>query len=150
MIRPATMADLPQLVALGRLMHAEAPRMRDTEYVDAKVAAMLTHAMTRGLVLVHERDGAIDAGFAGLVVERWYSTDRLFTDLALFVAPTARGGLTAARLVRGAIAWCRAQGLSAADIQFGVSTGVHAQQTGALYERLGFERIGGLYGLKEF
>ncbi|MEK9810941.1 MAG: GNAT family N-acetyltransferase [Candidatus Nanopelagicales bacterium] len=124
--------------------------MQHTEFVEAKVAAVLTHAMNHGLVLVHERDGTIDGGFAGLLVERWYSTDRLFTDLALFVAPTARGGLAAARLVRAAIAWCRAHGLAAGDIQFGISTGVHAEQTGALYERLGFERIGGLYGLKEF
>lgn len=150
-IRHATQADMPRLVELGRLMHAEAPSFRDLDFDPEKVAIALTHAMKHGLVLVHVTDdGRIDGGFAGLVVERWFGKSEMFTDLALFVEPTRRGGLTAWKLLRRVLAWCEMRGLRPHDVQLGVSTGVHPERTGQLFAALNFEQFGGLYRLKEF
>jgi len=151
MIRIATEADIPRLVEIGHAMHEESPSFHHLDYDEAKVALTLRHCMTHGVVLVHyPKDGVIDGGFVGLLVERWFGKDEMFTDLALFLLPSARGGLAAARLIRAAVAWCRDRGMRASDVQLGVSTGVHPEQTGALYERLNFERFGGLYRLRGF
>jgi len=107
--------------------------------------------MRSGVVIVHEgTEGAIDGGFAGVLTERWYSPDLIFTDLALFVRPDTRGGLTAYRLIREALDWCQAKGLKPRDVQIGVSTGIHPEQTGRLYESLGFKCVGGIYELEAF
>ena len=150
-IRQADELDLPRLMELGRAMHAEAPTFRGLDFDAAKVEATLRHAMNQGLVLVHVDDeGRIDGGFVGVIVERWFSRSELFTDLALFVEPTRRGGFTACRLLRRVVAWCKERGLKPEDVQLGVSTGVHAEETGRLFEKLGFERFGGLYRLRGF
>lgn len=150
-VRRATEADLPQLVALGRLMHSEAPRMRLHAFDEAKVGRVLSFALGSGVVFVYEgADGVIEGGFAGVLTERWYSPEREFRDLAMFVRPDRRGGLAAWRLLREVINWCRAQGLAPADVQLGISTGVHPEQTGRLYEALGFRRAGTIYELEAY
>ena len=149
--RHATQDDLPALVALGRAMHAEAPRMHYTHFDENKVRSVLLHAMGHGVVLVSEApDRSLEGGFVGLLTERWYSRDRIFTDLALFVRQDRRGGITAYRLIREALDWCQAKNLRPMDVQIGVSTGVHPEQTGKLYEALGFRQVGGIYELEGF
>lgn len=150
-VRHATEQDLPRLIELGRLMHAESPTLSGFEFDSGKVGQALIAAMQTGLALVHiDAVAEIDGVFVGVVGERWFSRRRMFVDLALFVAPTRRGGLTACRLLNEAKAWCKAQGLEPEDVQLGVSTGVHWEETGRLYEAVGFERFGGLYRLREF
>jgi GNAT superfamily N-acetyltransferase len=149
-VRQATIEDVTQLVKLGRLMHAEAPALNHASYDEDKVRAAITLAVQGGGVFVHETDGEIDGGFAGMIVERWFSTDRYATDLALFVRQDRRGGFIACRVLDAFIAWCARQGVAARDVVIGVSTGVRAWDTGRLYERLGFECIGGIYRLREY
>lgn len=150
-IRRATEADLPGLVALGRAMHAEAPRMRLHAFDGEKVGKVLSFALSSGVIFVYEGpDGVIEGGFAGILTERWFSPDREFRDLAMFVRQDKRGGLAAWRLLRAVIAWCQEQGLQPSDVQFGISTGVHLEQTGRLYEALGFRRVGHIYELEAF
>ena len=150
-IRKATLYDLPALVALGRIMHAEAPSYAHTEYNEGKVSGVLCPAITAGGVFVHINAAQeIDGGFAGVIVERWFSTDRIGTDIALFVRPDRRGGLVAVHLIDAFIEWCERQGIAARDVVIGVSTGVDADATGRLYERVGFERIGGIYRLRGY
>lgn len=151
-MRTATVEDLPTLVALGRLMHAEAPNMRFTVYDADRVERALRYAIeVSGFAVVHVADdGQIDGGMAGVVSPRWFSAERQFSDLALFVRPDKRGGLLAARLIKATVAWCEAQGLRPFDVQLGISTGIHPEQTGEFLERLNFERVGGIYRLKGF
>ena len=147
-VRHATEADLARLVELCRVMHAEAPNLNHTALDEAKVAKTLDFARAGGLLLVHEgADGVIDGFFAGVLTERWFSRDPYFTDLGLFVDPARRGGLAAYRMLRLAIQWCEAKGLNPKDVTLGISTGVHPETTGKLFEQLGFERRGGLYQL---
>lgn len=142
---------MPRLLVLGRSMHAESPALGRFAFDAGKVERSLAHAMASGLLLVYVTEqGVIYGGFAGVVVERWFSTEKMFTDLAVFVDPSRRGGMAAFRLLREAVAWCKTQGFRPEDVQIGVSTGVHPEETGRLYELVGFERFGGLYRLREF
>ena len=150
-VRKATLDDLPALVALGRLMHAEAPELCHASYSAEKVSRVLKMAIEAGGVFVHINAAQeIDGGFAGMIVERWFSTDKIATDIALFVRPDRRGGLVAVHLIDAFIEWCERQGIAARDVVIGVSTGVNADATGRLYERVGFERIGGIYRLRGY
>jgi len=149
-VRHATAEDMPRLLELGRVMHAESPVLGVFEFDAAKVEQALLHAMNTAIVLVHVTDGVIDGGFVGVVGERWFSRRRMFADLALFVEETKRGGIVAYRLIEEAKSWCQAQGFKPEDVNLGISTGVHPETTGRLYEAAGFELIGGLYRLKEF
>lgn len=149
-VRHARESDIPRLIELGRTMHDEAVALKHAPYDAQKVEHALRQTLERGLLLVHIGHDGIDGAFAGIVVERWFSRSEFFTDLALFVDPDRRGGLAAYRLLRACIAWCKERGLDPRDVQLGVSTGVHPEQTGRLYEKLKFDRYGGLYRLREF
>lgn len=150
-IRHATVADLPEAIALGRQMHAEAPALRHAPYNAAKVGHVLELCIERGLFLVHLNDeGAIDGGLAGLVMPRWYSSAEYFTDVALFVSPDRRGGVVAYRLITEAAKWCRDRGLSPEDVSIGVTSGVNQEQTARLLERIGFACIGGNFQLRSY
>jgi len=145
-VRAAVLADIPALVELGRGMHAEAPALRHARYDGEKVATALKHSIAQGCTFVHEADGELDGAFVGLVIERWFSSDRMAADLALFVRQDRRGGLIAYRLLDAFLTWCDEQGIE--DRQLAVSTGVAPVATGELYKRLGFEPIGGLYQMR--
>ena len=149
MIRNAVKEDLPQIIELGRVMHAEARRLNKLTYVPAKVFLTMSSLIDNeeAFLRVAEEDGELIAGLAAIVKTHWYSTDKMAYDLALFVRPDKRGGLTAARLIKEYVAWAKAH--DAVIVQFGISTGVHLASTGALLERLGFKPSGFLYDATE-
>lgn len=143
MIRTATEQDLPVLIALGESMHQES-RFRSILFVPEKLEITLRSLMqSGGCVLVAEQSGKIVGGFAGGVCEYFFSNEKMAGDLALFVDPDRRGGIIAAALIKRFIEWSRDSGVK--NVELGVSTGVHPEATGALFERLGFARQGGLY-----
>jgi GNAT superfamily N-acetyltransferase len=142
MIRAATHADLPRLLELGRLMHAESHYARLMFDADT-VQQTLEMVLEKGFLFVHECDGRINAGMAAVITRSWFGPALIATDLALFVEPAARGGMAAPRLVKRYMEWAESSG--ADDVQLGVTTGVHAEKTGAFFERMGFYSVGGFY-----
>lgn len=147
MIRAATAQDIPALVALGARMHAESPRFRRLKFSPEKLTQTLNAVMVNplGLLWVAEVDGEVVGVAMGIAFEHWCSTDLVATDMAIFVDEQHRGGILAARLVRRFITWMDDTG--AVLKTAGVSTGVHADQTALLYERLGMRRFGVLLEL---
>lgn len=144
MIRAATIDDVPELVELGRAMHAESPRYRALTFDADKLAATL-----RGVLMVPEQgfarvvqadDGELIGGLIAVLVPHWASDDLTSCDLALFMAPQARGTLAPARLLNQYAQWARDRG--ARQIMLGVMTGVSVAQTVALCERLGWRQAG--------
>lgn len=143
MIREATPTDIAALVALGRAMHDESPRWRRLEYDADKVTNTLRVLVVEpwGFVWVAEdADGQVVGGMVAAATAHWSSSDLVACDLALFVAPAARGGLAPLRLLRAYRAW--AHNVGAKLVQVGVTTGVHTDETVALMERCGFRRCG--------
>lgn len=80
---------------------------------------------------------------AGVVVEQFLSLDLFACDIGVFVLPEFRGGSCFVRLVKTFENWAKEKG--AQEIQLGVSTGVHPEQTVRMYERLGYKMSS--YGL---
>lgn len=142
MIRAATLDDIPALVALGRVMHAESPvysRLRfDADILAANIAAVI--GSPRGFAQVCEIDGGLAGGLLAAAVPHWCSPDLVACDLALFVHPEHRGGMTAPRLVERYREW--GTGIGAVIIQLGIMTGVQPERTQAMCERLGWQRQG--------
>ena len=141
MIRPATLADLPALLALGERMHAES-RYARLRFSAARLEQTLRAVLEAplGFLRVVEIDGVVAGGMAAMACPHWASEDLVSTDLALFIAPDHRGGRTAALLVKRYRDWARAMGVVLPDI--GVTTGVQTENTARLFEALGARRIG--------
>lgn len=133
-IRPATLQDIPRLVALGAVMHAES-RYARMRYNSAKLEQMLRLVLERGFLMIAEREGEVIGGFAGVCEPHWFSDDLIATDLGLFVEPGKRGGLAAYWLVDAFLTWANERGASIIDIL--VNTGVRTEQTTELLKRLG-------------
>lgn len=142
MLRDATRDDIPAIVALGALMHAESPHFRVLTWDGDKVARTVAHLIDspHGLALVAEQGGEIVGGVLALAVEHWGSPDLVACDLALFIRPQSRGGMAGARLLDAYRRW--ADGLGCKITQLGVMTGVNVEQTQALGLRLGWRQQG--------
>lgn len=141
MIRQATPADLPELIRLGQIMHAESPEYRDMVFCPDTLGRTLLAAMESHFLCVAERaDGTLAGGLAAMAVRHWFGPSIQACDLALFVDPQARGGIAAARLIRAYVEWARAAG--AQKIALGITTGIEAEITARLCERLGARRAG--------
>lgn len=144
-VRAATAADMPAIVSLGEVMHAEG-RYRAVSFDRGRVAQTLAFAMREGIVIVAEAGGEIVGGVALLLVPYWFSTERMATDLALFVAPGARGGAAAVKLVSTATdAAIRA---GAREVVFSSSVGIDPERFGQFMTHLGFVQQGGVYSME--
>lgn len=144
MIRPATLDDIPVMVELGRKMHGESPVWSRLAYAPEKVASTIERLIEHpdGFAWVALMDGVIVGAFLAMIEEHWMSSDRVASELALFVEKTARGALLAARLVCAGVAWAK---IRKSRIMFaGASTGLEPERTAQFYERFGFERNGAI------
>lgn len=143
-IRPADIDDVPVLLLLAAKMHGEAPAYRDFEFDTHRVDGLLRRLITgAGCLLVSEVNGRVVGGIAGICTEHWFSPEKVAVDLALFIDPEYRNGMSAARLVDGFIQWAKLAG--AKRVTLGVTTGVHPQATGRLYQACGLHGTGELY-----
>lgn len=141
MIRRATLADVAALVDLARAMHAESTTHRRLSFNSAKVAQLFASMIgcpLRALVIVSDTAGVIDGGALAQIDEHFFSDDLVAQEMAVYVVPSKRGTLRAARLVAAIDAWARAMG--AKLLQAGCTTGNSAERTIELYEHLGFTR----------
>lgn len=140
MIEVGKIEDVGRMVELGRMMHAESS-YRDIPYSREKVFALLTRLMlSDGVVFVSRQNGEIVGGIAGGVTEHWFSEEKVGYEHALFMAPSARHGIAAVRLLRALKTWCASQG--AKTLRLGITTGVHVEATARLYRSQGAQDAG--------
>lgn len=144
-IRPPRHADIEPLLDMGARMHAESA-YAFLPYDRAKVRQLIVDYIedtTTRCGLVAERDGRLIAMLGGYLGDYLFCDERLAVDEIVFVDPDHRGGMTAVRLIRGFQRWATEQG--ARELCLGISTNIHPESTGRLYQRLGFEQVGGIY-----
>ena len=148
MVRQALPADVPRLVELGALMHAESPRFRDFAYLPERCAASLLNVMAhpQGFAVVAECQEEVVGGMLAIAVPHYACDMVQASDLALFVSPDARGGAVAARLVRAYRRWASQLG---AEPNIGLNTGVEPERTGQLLEALGAQQTGTIWTWRE-
>lgn len=145
MIRRATKEDIPALIELSHEMHGEC-WMRWMPFAPDRLAAVLHELVNNGFLWVHEHEGRIDGVLAGFVAECWYANVKVAGEFGLYVRPDLAGGIIAMRLVKQFVQWATEQG--AAEVTLGITTGVNIHETGRLYERLGFQCVGGNYKMR--
>ena len=140
-IRPATYEDLDILLDIAAAMHRESSRFARLEFSNAKVLQLFITLIEsdNGLLLVAERDDTVVGAVAAMIGQHWFSEDIVANEYGVFILPQHRGGMTGARLVRGYIEWAKTKGANM--IQLGISTGVHTDETAALYRALGLKQF---------
>lgn len=145
MIRDATLADIPQLVDLGRQMAAESPRYSRLPYSAEKLDRLFRHLVEspNGFLMLWQDRESISGSMAGCVAEHWMSTALIATDFGVYVNSSRRGGVAAAGMIKRFIAWASAMG--AVDTTLGISTEVNVEQTACFYKALGLRQFGLLF-----
>lgn len=110
MIRPATRADIPDIVDLGER------HLRESHYAQfvtpdrdcmAAAARMLIDSPC-ALLLLAEKDGAITGSIGMMVTPHPYSGQPMASEMFWYVTPEARGA--GVRLLKAAEAWGRELG----------------------------------------
>ena len=133
------------VLPLARAMHEESPRFRGLTFDEGQTrrTAEFLMQLDGGFLLVAEHGGTLVGLLAALRTRHFFSAEQYVSELAVYVAPSARGGLLAVRMVRELERWALAGG--ARECILGVSTEVNVVRTGQLYERLGYRRSGVTY-----
>lgn len=146
MIRPATLEDIPTMLALGRVMHQESI-YAPYDFDDDKVIEMFTALISTqfGIALVAEQEGVVIGGFIGVVQKHWFGNDTQASDIALFIAPEHRGGRTGLMLIKAYVQAALNKG--AKQVLLANSTGVQTDRVAKLFESFGFQRRGFVFEL---
>lgn len=147
-IRAATEADIPRLLTLGAIMHAESPRYRGFEFLPDRLAASIRNVldMPTGFVRVAVSDDQVVGGILAVAVPHYACNLVQACDIAYFVQPDARGGVAAAKLVDAFRLWATELG---AEANIGINTGVQPERTARLLHALGAEQTGTVWTWRE-
>lgn len=145
MIRKATPYDLQAIIALGYRLCDRTP-LADVPRDRPMVAKTITDCMASqfGCCFVADHAGTITGAIVGIAQMFWFSRKRQAIDLFI-TAETPRDGL---RLVRAFRDWgWSVPGVVRVDLA--QSSGIDVERTGKLYERAGFERVGGVFSMTQ-
>jgi len=133
-IRPATMEDVPALVAMGR-QFAQTEMYRDVLRENPEQMAIVAGNLIgheSGAILVLERDGIL-VGMIGLVCTLHFLSGEMYAgEVFWWVTPGQRGD--GVRLLRAAESWAIEHGAKA--LQMIAPT----ERVGQFYDRMGFTR----------
>ncbi len=140
--RDITEADVPIVVNLARQAHEESNYSHlifDHEKVAELARSMLPDPTVR-FCRVAGKNNEIFAMYAGFIAPYIFSYDLMASDLLLFVEPSRRGTMAAAKLMKEFEAWAFDNG--ALEIRPAITTGVKMSETKRLHEVLGYDTSG--------
>lgn len=142
MIRPFEEKDFTPLLVLAEEMRIESKAFMDFTIDQNKLVMIgeytITHPETYyGAVSTNDR-GVIVGFILGFCTEHYFTTEKIASDMAVYVLPEFRGGSHVARLIKGFANWAKSQG--AKSVSLGISTGNDVERIAQLYEALGFKR----------
>lgn len=144
-IRDAVLDDIPGLVALAREAYAKSSWIK-VEPVETDFMAVMRRliADSRYCLFVAVKDGQVVGALAGLSDELFYSRKKYATDLWFYVSEEGKG--SGVWLLKRFINWAKRPGV--VEISVAISSGIDESRTGKLYERIGLEPVGTIYGVK--
>ena len=147
-IRPATADDIPALIALGAVMHAESPRFSrfafERDRLDGNIRMVLAYEY--GFAVVAECAGEMVGGLLAVAMPHFACDLLQACDLAYFVRPDRRGGIAAVRLADAYREWAASLG---AEASIGLNTGVQPERTAKLLAALGAQQTGTVWTWRE-
>lgn len=153
-VRPARFVDVPVLAALLADSHTRSIYANTATFDDRAAKQMLTASIQRHghdtlggtRVLVSETDGQVRGLIIG-VIDKIYPclAELVVTDLMFVFAPNAAPG-DALKMVRALIVWAE-NNPRVIEVMLGAANtmGDEWERVGALYERCGLTRCGGMY-----
>lgn len=139
-MRRATHDDIAALIELGRPFIAAHPVLSGVGITDAQLQAVLTNVIDQGVIIVAESlDGSLVGMLAGMVAPMWCAPDtKCATELAWWMKPGHRHGMTAVRMVRDFEEWAEQQNATHTVMS---SIPQMGQRAGEFIERLGYKHI---------
>lgn len=145
-VRKGDVRDIPQILVLAKELLEQSPVYAGIEMNDNKFKRTTAMAVSskRGVVFVIVDDDDIPQGFImGFATDLFFSDSRYVTDCAVYARKSARS--QAGWMVRRFIRWAKTvHGVKI--IPMAISSGMgDMDRIGALYERLGLVKTGGLY-----
>lgn len=140
LIRPASDADVVELVYLARELHADS-RWQWTHFDKGRAAQQIRDWLTnKDCQLIVAQKGADIVGFTAVRQEHLLFTNSKIARVHfLYVQHRARGVL-ALRLLHAAVAWSRHK--QVAELRLEDQIGVNIERNQRLFERLALKRVG--------
>lgn len=139
-MRRATHDDIAALIELGRPFIAAHPVLSGVGITDAQLQAVLTNVIDQGVIIVAESlDGSLVGMLAGMIAPMWCAPEtKCATELAWWMKPGHRHGMTAVRMVRDFEEWAGQQNATHTVMS---SIPQMGQRAGEFIERLGYKHI---------
>lgn len=152
-VRPATIDDLDELLRLGEEMRQESiiefPRINPQMvgyFLEnkGKIPGLILEVFVADLYMSNNTPSDGLVGFmVGLVGPPFFSEITVGYHNIFYVTPEHRAKMFGVRLIKAFEAWAIENGASATELC--VDTGLKTDRTGRLYERMGYEYMGGKY-----
>lgn len=147
-IRPAVEADIPAMIRVGAMMHAESPRYRHMDYAEDKIEALMRQSLEGTLtspavggIFLAEEEGKIVGAFWGFIDELFCSHTKVAGDRVFYIIPEYRGkSRIAVKLLLTFERWAKEQG--AEELLPGVSSMIDDELAVEFYEAFGYKFFG--------
>jgi GNAT superfamily N-acetyltransferase len=143
-VRTITEADIPVLVDMGAKAHEESKYKGLSFSVDK--CTELCHRLigdSNLLCVVAVKEDMIVGILAASANPTYFSCDRTASDILIYVLPKHRGSWAFFVLCSEYLRWAKESG--AKIIFLSNTTGYEPEKVGKLYQKLGFEQVGGIY-----
>lgn len=147
-LRDLTPFDIEAAISLGARMHKESV-YRDFDYDKQKCGQLLYRCLSNPdthFAMVTETDGKLTGMLLGYISEHYFGRDLIASDYLWYVLPEHRGSRAGLQLLIAFQDWAKVR--NAAEVYMGISSGLHAEKTGALLTKIGYDVVGGNYKLR--
>jgi len=138
-VRPATRADIPRIIEMGRRFYAASGYETIAAASNPSIAGLAIITMDQGVMLVAESDDGDVIGMACLFLEPFVFNPSVTvaSELAWWIEPEHRGGLLARKMMLAIEEACRAREVGVIRM---AALETSPPQAAALYERMGYAR----------
>lgn len=146
-VRPATLKDMPSLLAMARQFILEAPNYSGRELNENALEANLAAVIQgQGAIFVTEHKDALTGGIVCLTTKDWFNNQIIAFEQVFYVVPEYRSTQSALLLIDSFVSW--AKHMNAGRVQCGTTTGINTDGCVRLYKHFGFNEYGILLDLE--
>lgn len=146
-VRPATLKDMPSLLAMARQFILEAPNYSGRELDENALEANLTAVIQgQGAIFVTEHKDALTGGIVCLTTKDWFNNHIIAFEQVFYVVPEYRSTQSALLLIDSFVSWSKH--MNAKRVQCGTTTGISTDGCVRLYRHFGFTEYGILMDLE--
>ena len=146
-VRPATLKDMPSLLAMARQFILEAPNYSGRELNENALEANLTAVIQgQGAIFVTEHKDVLTGGIVCLTTKDWFNNQIIAFEQVFYVVPEYRSTQSALLLIDSFVSWSKH--MNAKRVQCGTTTGISTDGCVRLYRHFGFTEYGILMDLE--